>query len=151
MTDDTRLVGTTAEAIFLSLLNQKNIVAYFLDANSFDGIVFDMNNEYFKVGKSPFFVQIKCRGSKTSKPNPQGHSPDIFDKILTEANRLKIPETSIYAVMGFYKNNDIRDINYYIIPFNSLGYFKSEINKQYRFSVNNCEDSLKQSLDIVKI
>ena len=70
---DTRLVGATAENIFLSLINERGVFAHSFDAAGFDGIVFDVNNRYFKVGRCPFFVQIKCRGSKGKEFNPQGH------------------------------------------------------------------------------
>ena len=148
---DVRLVGVTAENIFLSLLNEREILSHTFDTSGFDGIIFDINNEYFKIGNSPFYVQIKCRGSKTNKFNSQGHSPLVFNKIRDTANKLKIPESSLYFIVGFYKNCDIREMNYYIIPFDELGYFKKENNKEYRFTDKNCDQLAQQNENVIKI
>ena len=134
---DTRLVGATAENVFLSLINERRVFAHSFDAAGFDGIVFDVNNRYFKVGRSPFFVQIKCRGSKGKEFNPQGHPQKTISNINAVANELKIPDKSLYFVVGFFKNNDIRQMTFFIIPFASLHLF--EKNRQYRFSVSKCK------------
>ena len=137
MNIDTRLVGTTAENIFLSLLNQRGVFAHSLDAAGFDGIVFEVNKKYFKVGRSPFFVQIKCRGSKSGRFNPQGYLHKIIADINVAAVQLKIPKTSLYFVVGFFRNSDIRQMTYFIIPFGSLHLFQTD--RQYRFSVSKCK------------
>ncbi|MGZ4864572.1 MAG: hypothetical protein ACXV5H_07135 [Halobacteriota archaeon] len=110
---DSRLVGTTTENIFLSLMNLEGIFAHSFNTAAFDGVVFDIHNKYFKVGKSLFFVQIKCRGSKGDTCNPQGHSQQTLDKILAISEELQIPNTSLYIIVGFFKNNDIRQMKYY--------------------------------------
>jgi hypothetical protein len=73
-------VGTTTENIFLSLMNEKGIFAHSFDTAGFDGIVFNIDNKYFKAGKSPSFVQIKCRGSESENYHTQGHPQVTFDK-----------------------------------------------------------------------
>jgi hypothetical protein len=147
---NTRLVGSTAENIFLSLLNEANITAHVFDATSFDGIVFDMQNEYFKVGNSPFFIQTKCRGSKKPEYNSQGHAPSLFAKIEKSAKELGINKSSLYFVVGFYKKCDIREICYFIIPFSSLGRFRKG-NHHYRFSVKKCEEIMRIDSNIVRV
>jgi hypothetical protein len=92
---DSRLVGRTTENIFLSLMNEEEIFAHSFDAAGFDGIVFDIHNKYFKVGRSPFYVQIKCRGLPGEKYDPQGHSLKTFDKISAISEEIRIPETSL--------------------------------------------------------
>ena len=150
MSTDTRLVGTTAENIFLCLLNERGIFSHAFDTQAFDGIIFDLDNEYFKVGEPPFFVQIKCRGSRTKKPNSQGLSPSIFEKVIKKAKELKIPKNSLYLIVGFYIDNDLRKINYYIIPFKELSNFKHGSN-QYRFSLKKCEKIMENNHNILKI
>ena len=146
---DNRLVGATAENIFLSLMNEEGIFAHSFDTAGFDGIVFDIHNKYFKVGKSLFFVQIKCRGSPDENYHPQGHSQLTFDKISTIGEELQIPETSLYIVVGFFKNNDIRQMNYYIVPLSSLSKF--EKNGNYRFSPPKCEKAMLSDPNIKSI
>jgi hypothetical protein len=151
MTTETRLVGKTAENIFLSILNEKGIFSHTFDTECFDGIVFDLKNTYFKRGTSPFFVQIECRGSKTNKPNPKGEEPGTFHKIKVMAKNLKINEKSLYFVAGFYINSDIRQITFYIIPFDLLKYFKNKGNKQFRFSKEKCERAVQRYSDIIRL
>ncbi|MGH7889113.1 MAG: hypothetical protein ACRENF_01015, partial [Thermodesulfobacteriota bacterium] len=146
---DSRLVGRTAEDIFLSLLNGKGIFANRLDAPRFDGIIFDFKRKIFKVGKPPNYVQIKCRGSQKIGANSQGHSPETFRKMLTLAKNLRIPISSLYLALGFYKDSDIRKVVYYVIPFGSLRRFKG--GQQYRFSVRACEEAMRKDRGITKL
>jgi hypothetical protein len=149
MNIDNRLIGTTSENVFLSLLSQQGIFAQSFDTPSFDGVVFDLQKKYFKVGISPSFVQIKCRGSAREQYSTQGHSPEIIDAIRKTAKQIEVPETSLYFVVGFFKNQDIRQSVYYIIPFQSLPSFRG--NGQYRFSVKRCEEMLRTVPTISKI
>ena len=135
---DSRLIGETTENIFLSLLNQQGIFANSFDSAAFDGIVFDIHNNYFKVGSSPFFVHIKCRGSRSERYNPQGHSHATIEKITGMAERLMIPYESLYFVTGFFKNDDIRQMIYYIVPFGSLKEFENKGN--YRLWPEKCNE-----------
>ena len=146
---DNRLVGQTSENIFFSLLNQKGVFAHPFDTAGFDGIVFDFQNELFKVGKSPFFIQIKCRGAKGHEYNAQGHSQKTIEKIRNVARELQLPDTSLYFVVGFFKNDDIRKILYYVIPFGSLGQF--EKNGNYRFSPVKCKEESVRDMNITII
>ncbi len=146
---DRRLIGETSENIFLSLLNERGIFAHVFDTAGFDGIAFDTKNKYFKAGKSPFYVQIKCRGSKYDRHNTQGHSPAVFERIIKIAKELRIPKTSLYLILGFFKNNDIRQIRFFILPFSSLPRFKSK--GTHRFSVTACEKASKVDRRIISI
>lgn len=139
---DTRLIGKTSENIFLSLVNQRGIFATSFDTAAFDGIAFDEQNDLFQIGHSPFYFQIKCRGSTGNLFHPQGHSPRVINAIQTLAQRLNIPETSLYFVVGFFKSNDVRNIIFFGIPFAELRTFK--VKEQYRFSVQHCEQVVKQ-------
>ena len=145
---NTRLIGTTAENTFLCLLNQKDIFAQGFDTDSFDGVVFDTENKYFKIGKPPFYVQIKCRGSKTDNPNPQGFSKKTIDKIKKQAKELNIDLKSVYFVVGFYTNQNIRTVKYYIIP---IIYLKEFCMRTYRVSVKKIEEKMENNRLIIKI
>jgi hypothetical protein len=146
---DNRLVGQTAENIFLSLLNQQGIFATAFNTVAFDGIVFDIRNRYFKVGDFPFYVQIKCRGSHTDEFNPQGFPHKTFDDILELAAHLTVPKESLYFVVGFFKGNDIRNIVFFGIPFGAISRF--ETAQQYRFSVKRCSDLVSEEMGIFRI
>lgn len=145
---DSRLVGTTGENIFLWLLNQRGIFSTSFDTAGFDGICYDPENTYFKVGQSPFYVQIKCRGSKGDLYNPQGHSQEVFDKMFNLAHSLGIPETSLYFVVGFFKNDDIRTVIYYAMPLHIVSLFKVG---HYRFSVERCEAAMQSDTTIFRL
>jgi hypothetical protein len=146
---DNRLIGETSENIFLSLLNERGVFAHVFDTAGFDGIAFDLKNRYFKIGKAPFYVQIKCRGAKSDRYSTQGHSPVVFERILKIATELKIPKSALYLILGFFRNNDIRQIRFYIIPFSSLPRFKGK--GTYRFSVPACEKACKLDKRIMSI
>jgi hypothetical protein len=45
----------------------------------------------------------------------------------------------------------IRDKSYYIIPFEELNFFKGKGNKEYRFSVQKCEQIMKNNSNIIEI
>ncbi|MGO9137239.1 MAG: hypothetical protein ACLP9S_04560 [Syntrophales bacterium] len=137
---DSRLVGATAEHLFLSLVNQQGVFATSFNTAGFDGIAFDPKHKIFKVGDSPFYVQIKCRGSKHSDYSAQGHSKTTINKIIRLAKRLGIPAKSLYFVVGFFKEHDIRKIRFFIIPFASLRHFEKTSTRQYRFSVKACDE-----------
>jgi hypothetical protein len=97
----------------------------------------------FKVGKSSFYVQIKCRGSESEHFNPQGHARIVVDGMLELASELGIPETSLYFVVGFFKQGDIRTVVYYCIPLEELDRFRKTPTSQYRFSVERCEQEIE--------
>jgi hypothetical protein len=133
---DSRLVGATAENIFLSLVNQRGVFATSFDTAGLDGIVFDPDHQLFTVGQSPYYVQIKCRGSNKNQYNPQGFSQTTFDHITAVAQRLGIPQTSLYFVVGFFNKGDIRNIIFFALSFFLLPHFKT--SSQYRFSLKAC-------------
>lgn len=144
---DNRLTGETAESIFLSLVNQqRGIFATSFDTEAFDGIIFDPDNDLFKVGRSPIFVQIKCRGSNTNGYNSRNFLIDGVRKIEGFAGNLGIPTDSVYFVVGFYRENDVRTVKYFGIPFSSLGRFKT--TRWHSFSVKKCEVAVKEDNDI---
>jgi hypothetical protein len=113
---DSRLVGSMAENVFLSILNERGVFATSFDTVAFDGIVYDTNRRYFKVGDPPSYVQIKCRGSEGEQYNSQGHSSSTINRMRQVAQDLGIPESSLYFVVGFFKHSDIRTVVYYCIP-----------------------------------
>jgi hypothetical protein len=141
---DSRLVGTTAEHIFLSLVNQHGVFAASFNTAGFDGVVFDPEHKLFKVGDSPFYIQIKCRGSDVRHHNAQGHSQKTIEKISSMAKHLGIPDNSLYFVVGFFNNSDIRNIVFFAIPFSQLQRFKKKPTHQYRFSVKLCEEAQQE-------
>ena len=146
---DSRLVGSTAEDIFLSVLNERGVFATSFDTVALDGIVFDTERRYFKVGESPSYVQIKCRGSEGEHFNPQGHSPTTIDSMRRVAKELRIPEASLYFVVGFFRRANIRTVVYYCIPLGELHRFQT--TSQYRFSIDRCEQELEAGGVIFKI
>lgn len=146
---DTRLVGQTAENVFLSLLNQKGIFSASFDTQGFDGIVFDDENRFFKVGLSPFYVQIKYRGSQEDHFYPQGHSQTVFQKMRSFAQALSIEESSLYFVAGFFRSNDIRTLVFFTIPLSDLEEFKSK--REFRFSVEKCREVMSRVSNIFEI
>ena len=136
---DNRLVGATAENIFLSLVNQKGVFATAFDTAGLDGIVFDPDHKLFKLGQSPYYVQIKCRGANGEKFNPNGFSQLTFYDITARAKSLGILPKSLYFVAGFYNQGDIRSIKFFAIPFSLLPRFKTSGRSQHRFSIQVCE------------
>ena len=152
MNCDNRLIGRTAENTFLAILNQKGIFATSFDTEGFDGIIFDHDHKYFKGGKSPYYTQIKCRGSKNKDYSTQGHNEATIQKIKKIAIDLRIDEKSAYFTVGFFRHNDIRTLQFYSIPLSHLIQFKGK-NSQYRFSVERCEQAIatQRKPDIVKI
>jgi hypothetical protein len=108
----TKSIEKEAENLYIKRLKQKDIEAS-SDAN-LDCEVLDLSNKYFKIGKPPFYAKIKCRGSETNKYNPQGHPSEDFKDIQNEVIRLKNrEETSLYVIAAFYKNKNIKEMNYY--------------------------------------
>lgn len=146
---DCLLVGTTAENIFLALMNEAGITAVSYDTKGFDGIVIDKENRYFKVGKHPFYVQIKCRGC-ADENCVAGYGKKVFEKISNIATADDIPQTSLYVVLGFYRYNDIRQMKYWIVPFSSLKTFDTG-KSQYRFSPKICEKAMLSDSNIKSI
>jgi hypothetical protein len=146
---DVRLVGETSENIFLSLVNQRGVFCTAFDTEALDGIAYDFRNTLFVGGVSPCYFQVKCRGSKTGNYNSQGHSLETINKIRGFGSKLGIVEKQLYFTVGFFKNNDIRTIKYFIIPFNKLDYFKGK--QQYRFSVAKCKKACDKYHTIIEI
>ena len=133
---DSSLTDKTAENIFLSLLQQQGLAATTLDLQSLNGIVTTPKNKIFGFGTAPYYVQIKCRGSSTKTFKTQAHPPKTFERIRVTAKRLKIPITSVYFVVGFYHNSDVRTIKFFGIPLDELSPFKWR--GHYRFSMKRC-------------
>lgn len=143
---DKRLIGETAENIFLSLVNQRGVFATAFDSEGLDGIAFDPNHHLFKVGQSPFFVQIKSRNSESESYKSKNFPHDGIRNIESFAKSLGLPSDSLYFVVGFSKDNDIRTIKYFAIPFASLHHFKT--SKWYVFSVKKCEAAMREDSGI---
>ncbi len=143
---DKRLMGETAENIFLSLVNQRGVFATSFDTEGLDGIVFDPNHRLFKVGQSPFFVQVKSRNSDTDNYQSKNFPHDGVRRIESFAKNLGITRDSLYFVIGFSKGRDIRTIKYFAVPFSSLDRFKTR--NWYVFSVNACEEAMQEDSGI---
>lgn len=143
---DKRLIGETAENIFLSLVNQRRVFATAFDSEGLDGIAFDPDHHLFKVGQSPYFVQIKSRNSESGGYKPKNFPQDGIRNIESFAKSLGLPSDSLYFVVGFSKDNDIRTIKYFAIPFASLHHFKT--SKWYVFSVKKCEAAMREDSGI---
>ena len=146
---DSRLVGSTAENVFLSVLNERGVFAAAFDTVAFDGVVYDTERRLFKVGRPPSYVQIKCRGSAGEHFNPQGHALGTVDGMLEVARTLGVSESSLYFVVGFFRRGDIRTVVYYCIPLGELDRFRTA--GQYRFSVERCEQQIEPVGTIFKI
>jgi len=58
------LVASAAENIFLSIFNERDVLATPFDTAVFDGIVYDAASRYFRVADSPFDVQESLRSLK---------------------------------------------------------------------------------------
>lgn len=149
VTIDNRLTGRTAENIFPNLVNQRGMFATSFDTEAFDGIVFDPDNDLFKVGRSPFFVQIKCRGSNTNGCNSRNFPNDGIRKVEGFAENLGIPSDPVYSVVGFYKENGARVVKYFGVPFFSLGRFRTD--RWHNFSVKKCEAAMEEDNDIFRL
>jgi hypothetical protein len=150
MNVDTRLIGKTAENVFLALINRRGVFATSFDTEAFDVIIFDQNHTLFKRGgKSPYYTQIKCRGSN-GKFNSQGHAKKVIQKIKQVAKDLGIDKKSVYFTVGFFKSGDIRTLQFYTIPLSQLERFKGK-NSGYRFSVEACEQAIKKARGMIKI
>lgn len=140
---DKTLIGDTAESIFLSLLNQRGVFATSFTTEGLDGIVFDSDHRLFKVGQSPYFVQVKSRNSDSGNYKTKNFPHDKMQSIEFFARNLEIPTASLYFVVGFSNDNDIRTIKYFGVPFLSLDRFKT--NKGwYNFSVKSCEAAMQE-------
>ena len=150
MVADTRLIGQTAENIFLALVNQGGVHATVFDSEGFDGIIFDINKTLFTKGESPFFTQIKCRGSSSEKFNNQGHSVAAIEKMFKVAEKLNISKSSLYFTAGFFNNDDIRSIIFYSLPLTEIHHFQTK-KGNYRFAVDSCEKALGTVPGIFKL
>ncbi len=146
---DKRLTGETAENIFLSLVNQKGVFATAFDTEGLDGIAFDPDHRLFTVGQSPYFVQIKCRGSNSASYNSRNFPYDGVRKIVSFVENLGIPHDSLYFVVGFFKEGDVRTVKYYAVPFSSLDGFRT--NGWYQFSVTRCEEAMREDSSIFRV
>ncbi len=62
------------------------------------------------------------------------------------ARELQIPETSFYLDVGFCRDNDIRTVVLFGIPFGSLHMFKTAT--EYRFSVKGCREAMADDRSI---
>jgi len=144
-----KLNEKTAENILLSLINDQGIFANPIDAIGFEGIVFDTRNRFFKLGKSPFYLSIKCIASSTDDYGMEVMNRLSMQKITSLADTLRIDPESLYFAVGFYRGANIRDIVYYVIPFSALGYFES--GDEYRFSVKACDDAREKDANIIKL
>lgn len=150
MVVDKRLIGETAENIFLSLVNQRGVFATSFDTEGLDGIAFDPERRLFKVGQSPFFVQIKARGSDSDAYNSRTFPGDGIRKIESFAKDLGLPHDSLYFVVGFYNQGDVRTISYFSIPFSLLDIFSTD-KGWYQFSVKRCEAAMQENDSIFRV
>lgn len=146
---DKRLMGETAEKVFLSLVNQKGVFATSFDTEGLDGIAFDPDHRLFKVGQSPYFVQIKSRNSGSERYESKNFPQDGIRNIETFAQGLGIARDSLYFVLGFSKGNDIRTIRYFAVPFSSLDRFKT--SSWYVFSIRRCEEVMEEDSGIFSL
>ncbi len=146
---DKRPIGETTENVFLSLVNQRGVFATAFDSEGLDGIAFDPDHSLFKVGRSPFFVQIKSRNSDSESYKSKNFPHDGIGSIESFAQNLGIPKGSLYFVVGFSKENDIRTIRYFAIPFTSLPRFSA--SKWYVFSVGKCEAAMEEDSGIFSL
>lgn len=144
---DKRLIGETIENVFLSLVNQQGVFATSFDTEGLDGIVFDPERRLFKVGQSPFFVQIKSRNSDSGNYKTKNFPFDGVRSIESFARELGIPYDSLYFVVGFSKGNDIRTVRYFGIPFSSISRFGTK-KGWYNFSVKSCESAMQEDSNI---
>jgi hypothetical protein len=147
---DKSLIGDTAENIFLSLLNQRGVFATSFATEGLDGVAFDPDNRLFKVGQSPFYVQIKSRNSDSANYKTKNFPHDRMRNIESFATNLGLPTDSLYFVVGFSRENDIRTMQYYGIPYVSLDRFRTD-KGWYNFSVKSCEAAIQEDDSIFRI
>lgn len=147
---DKRLIGETVENVFLSLVNQRGVFATSFDTEGLDGIAFDPNHRLFKVGRSPYFVQVKGRNSDSATYKTKNFPSDGVRGIEGFAEDLGIPHESLYFVAGFSKDNDIRTVRFFGIPFSSLDRFGTD-KGWYNFSVKGCEAAMREDEGIFRL
>lgn len=147
---DKRLIGQTAENIFLSLVNQRGVFATSFDTEGLDGIAFDTEHRLFKSGQSPFYVQVKSRNSNSANYKTKNFPFDRMRGIESFAKNLGVPHDSLYFVAGFSKDNDIRTIIFFGIPFTSLVRFGTD-KGWYNFSPKSCEAAMQEDESIFRL
>ncbi|MFI5251542.1 MAG: hypothetical protein ACHQQQ_03825 [Bacteroidota bacterium] len=140
---DRRLIGRTAENLFLSILSQKGITAAAFDTEGIDCIVFDLKKDFFQKGTSPFYVQIRCRNSVKQSWNSTGIGYSSIKKIRKIAKGLKINSKSVYYVVGFSNSNDIRTIKYFAYPIKDIHLKRKG---QFRVYMKKCEEDVKMGI-----
>lgn len=146
----TRMIGESVENIFLSLVNQQGVFATSFDTEGLDGIASDPENRLFKQGQSPFFVQVKSRNSDSANYKTKNFPADGMRSIETFANGLGIPYESLYFVVGFSRDGDVRTVKFFGIPFSSLDRFRTE-KGWYNFSVRSCEEARRDDDSIFHV
>jgi hypothetical protein len=144
---DKRLIGETAENIFLSLVNQRGVFATSFDTEGLDGIAFDPDHLLFNSGQSPYYVQVKSRNSDSANYKTKNFPFDRMRGIEAFARNLGIRHESLYFVAGFSKDNDIRTVEFFGIPFLSLDRFGTE-KGWYNFSVKSCRAAMQEDSSI---
>lgn len=147
---DKRLIGATAENIFLSLVNQRGVFATSFDTEGLDGIAFDPDRRLFKRGPSPFYVQVKSRNSDSANYKTKNFPFDRMRSIEGFAKNLGVPYESLYFVAGFSKDNDIRTVRFFGIPFTSLDRFGTD-KGWYNFSPKSCEAAMQEDESIFRL
>ncbi len=147
---DKRLIGETVENIFLSLVNQRGVFATSFDTEGLDGIVFDPDHRLFKAGQSPYFVQVKSRNSASPNYTTKNFPFDRVRGIEDFAKNLGIPYESLYFVVAFSKDNNVRTVKFYGIPFSSLDHFGTD-KGWYNFSVKSCEAATQEDESIFRL
>jgi len=112
--------------------------------------VFDPKNRMFKRGQSQFFVQVKSRNSDSANYKTKNFPADGMRSIEAFANGLGILFESLYFVVGFSRDGDVRTVTFFGIPFSSLDRFRTE-KGWYNFSVRNCEEARQEDDDIFHV
>jgi hypothetical protein len=130
-------------------VNRQRVLATSFDTEAFDGIAFDPDNHHFKVGQSPFFVQIECRGSNTNSHNARIFQNDGIRKIENFAADLGVARDSVYFVVGLYKVDDVRTVKFSGIPFSLLDRFKTD--RWHNFSIKKCEVAAGEDPNIFRL
>lgn len=125
---DRRLTGDATEYILAWLLRNKyGVISQIFDVEGIDLIAFDPTNKVF-AGKSPFFLQVKTR----SGGNPLGIGKGL-KAIRNAIENLKVHESSVYLAVGFFEE-DIRGIEFYLIPWKDKDKLYSKSEKELRLS-----------------
>ncbi|MCG3204910.1 MAG: hypothetical protein KCHDKBKB_01627 [Elusimicrobia bacterium] len=137
----------TLKELFFSVLQNNGVAPQPLEHAFLDGLAADSQGVVFKGSEAPQFFYLATQ--QKNSPLHLSNLDDKLKKLRTEFKKKGMTKISIFLVIGFFVEGNMRQTEFFVLPVNMKKAFSKAGSTV--FSYERCDEEASRRSHIVKL